>query len=121
MTRLLLPLSLALVWAGCSGAPACQTSNECGSAEVCLNAHCSALSCSSGATWFAIDPSNGQCRPLPACGNRDDVRGWVSCVDPCGAQTENSCIGDPRCQPVYTTTDPGPVGFCAAAGGGVPP
>ncbi|HZS35719.1 MAG TPA: hypothetical protein VFF06_02785 [Polyangia bacterium] len=118
MNRLLVTVSLAVSFAlgaaGCSGKP-CDTSNDCGSSEVCLNARCSALSCSGG-TYFAIDPSTGACRPLPACGNRDDVRGWTSCTDPCSGQTENSCIGDPRCQPVYTTTDSGPVGLCAMGG-----
>src|SRR5262249_857196 len=49
------------------------------------------------------DPSDGTCRPLPACGNRDDVRGWALCNDPCTGMGENDCIADPRCQPSYIT------------------
>jgi hypothetical protein len=117
MNRLLvaasLSLSIAFYVAGCSGKP-CQTSNDCGAQEQCVSAHCAALSCSS--TWFAVDPSSGQCRPLPGCGNRDDVRGWATCSDPCSGLGEFACIGDPRCQPAYSTTDTGPVPLCAGAG-----
>ncbi len=102
-----LPL-LALLATGCTGKP-CQTSNECGSSEVCASQRCTSLSCDS--TWYAVDPSNGSCRPLPVCGNKDDVRGWSSCEDPCKGLGENGCISDPRCQPAYSTDlDPSTVG-----------
>ncbi len=110
-------LSLALFTFGCAGKP-CQTSSQCGASEVCASERCQALSCSSDATWFAIDPSTGQCRPLPACGNRDDVRGWKSCTDPCQSEKENSCIADPRCQPVFSSTETGAQLPCAEAGAG---
>ena len=94
--------ALMLAAAGCGGVgKTCATSAECGDAEVCLSAHCAALSC--GQTWYAVDPSTGSCRPLPACGNSLEVRAWASCGDPCGALGEYSCVGDPRCQPVYAT------------------
>jgi hypothetical protein len=95
---------LLLMIAGCHDKP-CTTSNECGSSEVCASQRCQALACDT--TWFATDPSNGSCRPLPACGNRDDVRGWESCENPCGALGEHACISDPRCQPAYATTGAG--------------
>lgn len=92
---------IALV-AGCHARP-CTTSSECGNGEVCAAARCAALSCDS--TWFAVDPSTGQCAPMPACGNKDEVRGWASCANPCLGLGENACIGDSRCQPSYTTRD----------------
>ena len=92
---------LALL-AGCTNAAKpCQTSNDCSAAEVCAAARCQALSCSD--TWYAIDPSDGTCRPLPACGNKEEVRAWVACADPCQGLDENSCIFDKRCQPAYAT------------------
>ena len=97
--RVALPL-LLLTIAGCHQQP-CETSSECGASEVCASQRCQALSCDS--TYFATDPADGTCRPLPACGNRDDVRGWASCDNPCGALHEHACIADPRCQPAYVT------------------
>jgi hypothetical protein len=106
MTRLgsaFLLLQVA-VWAGCSGQP-CESSSECGSDELCgVGARCQALSCSE--TYYAIDPADGSCRPLPGCGNREDVRGWKRCDDPCAALGEYACISDPRCQPAYATEGP---------------
>jgi hypothetical protein len=91
---------VAATLAGCTAKP-CNTTSQCGSGEVCAAATCQALSCSS--VYYAIDPSDGSCRPLPACGNRDDVRGWALCNDPCTGMAENDCIADPRCQPAYIT------------------
>src|SRR5262245_9227865 len=91
--------------AGCNTDKNCQTTTECGGGQVCANQKCQALSCDQ--TYSAIDPSDGSCRPLPACGNRDDVRTWVSCTDPCAALDEFACIGDKRCQPVYSSDDTG--------------
>jgi hypothetical protein len=106
MTRFGIAFAVATLAAGCSP-KTCETSSQCGSGEVCgAGATCQALSCSD--LYFAVDPSNGTCRPLPACGNRDDVRGWTTCDDPCQSLGENGCIADPRCQPSYTT-EPGNV------------
>ena len=93
-------LAFALMLVGCANKP-CDTTSQCGSGEVCAAAHCQAVSCSG--TYYAVDPSDGTCRPLPACGNRSDVSGWKSCDDPCATQGENGCIADPRCQPAYTS------------------
>ncbi len=109
-----LGLAYAMLMIGCANKP-CETTSQCGSGEVCAAATCQALSCSS--TYFAVDPSNGNCRPLPACGNRDDVRGWASCDDPCRSQGENSCIADVRCQPSYDTESDN---SCAKSGSNVP-
>jgi hypothetical protein len=95
---------VAATLAGCAGKP-CATTSQCGSGEVCASATCQALSCNS--TYYAVDPSDGSCRPLPACGNRDDVRGWASCTDPCMGMREDDCIADPRCQPAYVTDSSG--------------
>jgi hypothetical protein len=100
MKRLAILITLV---AGCHAKP-CTTSSECGNGEVCADARCAALSCDS--TWFAVDPSTGQCAPMPACGNKDEVRGWASCANPCVGLGENACIDDHRCQPSYTTEDP---------------
>ena len=83
LTFSLLGLSLALFAFGCAGKP-CQTSSECGASEVCAAQRCQALSCSGSTLGSRSIPSTGQCRPLPACGNRDDVRGWKSCTDRAG-------------------------------------
>jgi hypothetical protein len=87
--------------AGCSNRT-CETSSQCGSGEVCGAAStCQAISCSD--TYYAVDPADGRCRPLPACGNRAEVRNWTACADPCATLAENDCIGDIRCQPGYAT------------------
>jgi hypothetical protein len=97
-------LACLFLFTGCGNKP-CDTTNQCGSGEACVTggaaAHCQALSCSD--TWFAIDPSDGTCRPLPGCNNKDDVRSWTACDDPCVKLGENACIADPRCQPAYET------------------
>ncbi len=116
MNRLLATLPI-LLFVGCAGGPPCQTSNECGATDTCVAAHCQALSCD--ATWYAVDPATGQCRPLPGCGNRDDVRGWKSCDNPCVNVDENHCIADSRCQPVYSS-DQTQEQICEAAGGAPP-
>lgn len=98
MKRLAILITLV---AGCHNQP-CATSNECGNGELCVAAHCAALACD--ATWYAVDPSTGQCVALPACDNKDEVRTWKSCGNPCAALPENACIADSRCQPSYSTT-----------------
>ncbi len=110
-----LGLALFTLLAGCSTKP-CETSSQCGGGQVCAEQRCQLLSCDK--VWYANDPSTGDCRPLPACDNREDVRDWTSCNDPCTGLNEKGCIADPRCQPAYSTnltSAPAPV-FCDAAG-----
>ena len=82
-------------------ATACDTTSQCGSGEVCASA--SLPGALLRRHLLRDRPQCGSCRPLPACGNRDDVRGWTTCNDPVRGQGEYACIGDARCQPGYTT------------------
>jgi hypothetical protein len=123
--RLQLPALMKTSWLGlmfltalygCAGKP-CETSSQCGSNEVCAQARCQQLSCDK--VWYATDPSSGSCRPLPACDNKDEVRTWSACADPCGGLDEKGCVADARCQPAYSTTNGvQPPALCDAATAG---
>jgi hypothetical protein len=95
--RAWLGVTAVLLAAGCSGQP-CTTTTQCGSGEVCSNERCQALDCEQ--TFSAIDPADGQCKPVGACA--PGAKDWVSCADPCTGLGEFACVKDPRCQPVYT-------------------
>ena len=86
--------------AGCGGNTVCRTSSECGSTEACVSNLCQAISC--GQSYFAVDPSSGECEPVAGCGNDLSVRGWLSCQDPCESLSEAECAGDGRCEPGYS-------------------
>src|SRR4030095_10455642 len=88
-TRLFAALALAPL-TGCVGAP-CQTSNECAASEVCASAHCQSLARSE--ICAAIEPQPQVCRPLPV-DSPSEVRGWVTCENPCRRMPEFGCIGD---------------------------
>src|SRR2546430_454752 len=90
---------------GCVGAP-CQTSDACATADVGAPGPGQALA--QGEIFFAVDPRDGRCRPLPVPA-RSMVRSWQTCDTPCRHVDETHCIGDPRCQPVYS--EPEPNGF----------
>jgi len=102
MKRLLPQLmlgSVLLFLGGCSSKP-CDVSSDCGSAEACVAARCSALSC--GDVWYAVDPSTGVCTPLSGCADHAVVGAWKPCDDPCAGLGENACKQAPFCQATYT-------------------
>lgn len=97
--RLAWLFGLAAVWlVGCD--KPCETTAQCGEDGMCVAALCQPLVCEK--TIFALDPASGECVPLSGCFLTDAQRDWHTCNDdPCLSQSEDSCIRDARCQPVY--------------------
>lgn len=122
------PLWLALVGAllglGC-GKP-CETTAQCGDGEACVAASCHAVTCETPV--LLRDPRSGACVALSGCFLTADQRAWRSCgEDPCVSLSENACIDDRRCQPIYLdrsapapSDQPFPTERVACGGGGAP-
>ncbi|HEY1586988.1 MAG TPA: hypothetical protein VGH63_14940, partial [Polyangia bacterium] len=91
-------IPLLMILAGCN--KPCDVTSDCGDGESCVAAHCSALSCAD--TWYAVDPSTGQCTPLSGCTDHTAVGSWTPCSDPCAGLSENACKTDAFCQASYT-------------------
>jgi len=108
-SRTFLPWSTASLWTvwlgallllGCTGG-VCDTTNDCGSGNVCVASLCQQLSC--GQSVLLKDPDSGSCVALSGCFLTEAQRGWKSCpsADPCAGLAEDSCLADARCQPAY--------------------